>query len=59
VSITLTKTQIWSAPIALGIVSAVGLITALLTDGVWDAVSWLTLAAPVAVSARGLWRLRR
>ena len=58
-SAPLTKPQIWSAPVALGILSAVGLISALLADGPWDAVSWMALAAPVAVSAWGLWRPRQ
>lgn len=55
----LTKRQIWGAPVALGVVSAIGLLSALLADGLWDAVSWLMLAAPVTVCARGLWRPRR
>jgi hypothetical protein len=32
------------------------LVATLLADGVWDVVSWLTLAAPVVVCVRGLWR---
>lgn len=54
-SITLTKTQIWSAPVALGIISAVGLVSALLADGLWDVLSWIALASPVVVCVRGLW----
>lgn len=37
-------------PVALAAVSAVGLISALLGDGVWDALSWLALGTPIAVS---------
>jgi hypothetical protein len=59
VNATLTKTQIWGAPILFGIVSVVGLVSALLADGSWDVLSWLALAAPVAVCIRGLWRPRR
>jgi hypothetical protein len=58
-SAVLTKTQIWGAPVALGVVSLVGLLSALLADGPWDALSWLALAAPVVVSAWGLWRPRQ
>ena len=31
--------QIWGMPIAIGVMSAVGLISALLGDGIWDTVS--------------------
>ncbi len=48
----LSKTQIWSAPVALGLISCVGLLAALLSDGIGDAVSWVALAIPVAVAAR-------
>jgi len=44
----LTPTQIWAAPIVLGLASAVGLIAALLSDGLGDVLSWAALAAPVA-----------
>ncbi|CAI4030288.1 hypothetical protein DNFV4_00716 [Nitrospira tepida] len=42
--------QVWGMPVALAAVSAVGLISALLGDGVWDALSWLALGTPIAVS---------
>lgn len=42
---------VWGMPILLGILTTIGLISALLGDGVWDAVSALTLGAPVAVGA--------
>lgn len=44
-----TRNRIWSAPIALGVVSLVGLLAALMADGAGDAVSWIALALPVAV----------
>jgi len=47
--------RLWGAPIALGALSAVGLITALLDDGIGDVLSWVTLAVPVAVI---VWYLR-
>ena len=64
-SALLSKRQIWGPPITLGVASAIGLIAALLADGLWDAVSWIALAAPVAVGVWGMWpsrhrwRLRR
>jgi len=47
-----TRTQIWAMPVLLAILTLVGLVAALLGDGVWDLVSSVTLGAPVAV---GLW----
>ncbi|WP_202419729.1 hypothetical protein [Pseudoduganella guangdongensis] len=44
--------KLWGAPIALGISTAIGLLSALVGDGWWDVVSALALGAPVAV---GLW----
>ena len=38
----------WGAPIALGLLSVVGLLSALFADGLGDVVSWVALAAPVA-----------
>ncbi|KRR05745.1 hypothetical protein CQ12_41180 [Bradyrhizobium jicamae] len=42
-----TLGQIFAAPIAIGALSTVGLLAALVGDGVWDAVSWLALALPI------------
>ena len=42
---------LWGMPILLGILTTIGLISALLGDGIWDAVSAVTLGAPVAVGA--------
>lgn len=53
---SLRKSQIWGMPIALGVVSAVGLLSALLGDGVWDALSWIALTIPIAVP---LWHIAR
>jgi len=39
----------WIIPIWLGLMTGVGLISALLGDGIWDALSWLALAVPVAL----------
>ncbi len=41
--------QMFSVPAVLALLSAVGLVAALVGDGAWDALSWLTLAAPAAV----------
>jgi hypothetical protein len=43
--------RIFGAPVLLALVSAVGLLSALLGDDIWDAVSWLALGAPLLVIA--------
>ena len=49
--------HLWGWPLALGLLTIVGLLSALLGDGWWDAVSALTLGTLVVV---GLWfTLRR
>ena len=48
--------KIWEIPITLGVLSLVGLVAALVADGVGDAVSWIALAIPAVVSARGFRR---
>lgn len=45
------RVRVWRTPVLLGIVSAVGLFSALLSDGPGDVVAWLTLAVPVLVVA--------
>lgn len=44
------KTFKW--PLVLGLLTAGGLLSALVGDGVWDLLSWALLAVPVAT---GLW----
>ncbi len=52
-----TFRRVWAAPTAIAIVSLVGLVVALLGDGLNDWVSWIGLAAPLVVI---VWaRLRR
>ncbi|MCP9626091.1 hypothetical protein NML43_03190 [Rhodopseudomonas palustris] len=51
-----TTAQIFAAPLAIAIITALGLTTALLGDGLWDWMSWIALALPVAVAV-GYWQL--
>ncbi len=54
-----TPDQIWAIPVLLAVLTLVGLVAALLGDGVWDLVSAVTLGAPVAAGAwYGLRRTR-
>lgn len=48
--------RLWGAPILLGICTIVGLLSALLGDGVWDAVSAVALGIPVAACAWYGWK---
>ena len=48
---------IWTAPIVLGVLTIVGLISALVGDGIWDALSAVTLGMVAAVG--GYYSLRR
>lgn len=52
-----TAAEIFRVPLLLGLATAVGLVSALVGDGVWDALSWLALAAPAAAVAWA-WRAR-
>jgi hypothetical protein len=48
---------IWAWPLAIALLSALGLLSALLGDGAWDVLSWIGLGAPVlAGCALGLRR---
>jgi len=49
--------EVFRTPLCLGAATAVGLVSALLGDGVWDALSWLALLAPLAAVAV-VWRRR-
>lgn len=42
-----TAGEVFRVPIWLGVASVVGLVSALLGDGVWDGVSWLAIFAPI------------
>jgi hypothetical protein len=37
-------------PVALGLASAIGLLAALLSDGIGDLISWGALALPIMVA---------
>lgn len=46
---------IFAVPMVIAVFSLVGLVAALLDDGVYDLLSWLALGVPVAVI---FWSLR-
>ncbi len=49
---------LWGWPVAIAIVSAVGLVGGLVGDGAWDALSWVGLGVPTAACAWFGWRGR-
>jgi hypothetical protein len=51
--------RVLRVPLALALVTVIGLGSALLGDGRWDALSWVALSLPIAVIARQLARARR
>jgi hypothetical protein len=46
-----TLWRIFAVPVALGVLSAIGLVAALVGDDVWDWLSWAALAIPIAIIA--------
>ncbi|MFD1143305.1 hypothetical protein ACFQ4C_19410 [Larkinella insperata] len=50
--------RVWTVPIILAILSLVGLIAALVGDGLLDFVSWLTLGIPLVVIGWFVYRPR-
>jgi hypothetical protein len=51
--------RVFAVPALLAVVSLIGLLSALLGDGVWDAVSWIALGAMVVVVGWCWWRRDR
>ena len=50
--------QIFAFPLLLGVLTTVGLVAALVGDGIWDGLSWLTLGFP-SPSVSIAWPCRR
>lgn len=48
--------KLWGWPIVLGVLSATGLLTALVSDAWGDVWSWIGLGVPVLVIAWFAWR---
>lgn len=51
--------RIFAVPAVLGLLAAVGLVSALVGDGLFDAVSWICLGAPLAIAAIAVARRAR
>ncbi len=48
--------RIWLWPVLIGVLSMLGLIAGLVSEGAGDWLSWLALAAPVIIGLHGLSR---
>ncbi|MES1161988.1 MAG: hypothetical protein ABUL50_02865, partial [Rhizobacter sp.] len=48
----------WGWPVVLALMTAVGMLSALLGDGAWDAASWVALGIPTGVCVWFGWRGR-
>jgi hypothetical protein len=48
--------RLWGWPIALGVLTATGLLSALVSEGWGDVWSWIALGIPVAVCAWFSWK---
>jgi hypothetical protein len=44
-----TLKQIFLIPLILAVLTAGGLVFALVEDGMWDALSWVALSVPIAL----------
>lgn len=53
------RIHVWRWPIAIAMASMVGLVAALIDDGLWDGIAWATLAIPVLLSCWGCYRAWR
>jgi hypothetical protein len=49
--ITIPLKKVYGMPLLLAVVSLIGLLSALVGDGIWDALSWFCLGTPVTVIA--------
>jgi hypothetical protein len=46
---------VFAVPALLAVATAIGLVSALVGDGIWDLVSWMLLGIPVALA---IWFMR-
>ncbi len=52
--------KVWLIPVLIGIASAIGLLSALTEDGIYDLLSWVLLGIPVLVMAWYIpWRKKK
>lgn len=51
-----TLTQIFAIPLLIAVISSAGLVSALVGDGWWDAVSWMALGIAPLLYLILIWR---
>jgi hypothetical protein len=42
--------RLWGMPLLLALCTIIGLISALVGDGIWDVLSWFLLSAPLVAA---------
>ncbi|KPA87412.1 MULTISPECIES: hypothetical protein [Pseudomonas] len=50
--------KVFAIPLLIAVLTAAGLFTALLGDGLWDTLSWLGLGVPTLIGIQALLRRR-
>ncbi len=56
---TSALTKVYRIPLVLSLITSAGLLSALLGDGVWDALSWALLAVPLFLVSLSLFRSKK
>jgi hypothetical protein len=56
---TASLKMVYQAPFVLSILIIAGLLSALLGDGLWDALSWVLLAIPMLLLSFFLFRSKK
>lgn len=54
-----TNGRIFAMPLLIGALSMIGLVSALVGDGLWDALSWIALAIPIGLCGYFLLKRRQ
>jgi len=55
---TVRVIRLWGGPLAMAVLTVIGLLSALLGDGFWDSLSAVALGIPVLACAWFGWRRR-
>jgi hypothetical protein len=50
------NSKLWRMPLLIAVVSIGGLVAALVGDGLWDLLSWITLSLPIILACKYLFK---
>lgn len=51
-----SRTQIWTIPVIIAVLTVFGLLSALMGTGIWYALSWITLCIPLGIMSWHVFR---